>query len=99
MRSLLSASVAALLLLVLSRSAAAEGFDVAASAELSYDDNVFLLDEGQAEELDSGAPQNNDQLDDMESSADLIVGLGVRVDWSTKSIAGRTTRLRLEPGV
>lgn len=86
------------LALLLPHPAFAKGLEVTVEGEFAYDDNLFLLDEDQATALDDGTA-NNDKYDDMESSTDLIVGLGARVEWSTKELAGRRTRFRLEPGV
>lgn len=72
--------------------------DLAVSAGLEYDDNLFLLDDKQAEKLDTG-DSKNDRWDGMESSNDLIVVAGARVDLEAKKLANRTTRLRIEPGL
>jgi len=86
------------LVLLLPHPAFAAGLEVTVQGEFAYDDNLFLLDDGQATDLDDGT-SSNDRYDNMESSTDLIVGLSGRVEWSTKELAGRRTRLRLEPGV
>lgn len=76
---------------------AKQGWTFAAGADVTYDSNVWRLEEGQMEKPGSDT-EPGEKYYEMESATDTVVGVYGRVEWETRAFATRKTRFRIAPG-
>lgn len=84
-------------LLLGDRVASAEGVSFGAAADVTWDSNVWRLEDTKLEKPGSDTRQG-EKYYEMESATDVVVGVGGRIEWETRSLAPRKTRFRIEPG-